>query len=82
MVLFICTYFVGERVEGGRWLGLGGRCESTKVHQCHPVPVPQWRDFFQNQELFLMMKADSSLLGQSASGLNFYDDSGRSPLTD
>jgi hypothetical protein len=61
--------------------GVGGRCQSTKIHQCHPVL--QWRDFIQSQEFFLLMTiADSPLLGQSASGLNFYDDSGRSPLAD
>ncbi len=32
--------------------------------------------------LLLMTIADSPLLGQSASGLNFYDYSGRSPLAD
>ena len=51
------------------------------VHQCHQVL--QCRDFFQSQEFFLLvMIADSPLLCQSASGLNFYDDSGRSPLED
>jgi len=30
----------------------------------------------------LMTIVDCALLGQSASGLNFYDDSGRSPLAD
>jgi hypothetical protein len=42
--------------------------------------------FFQSQEYFLlMMKADPpllALLGQSVSGLNFYDDIERSPLAD
>ncbi len=39
--------------------------------------------FFQSQEfLLLMMMTDSPLLGQSAIGLNFKDDSGRSPLAD
>jgi hypothetical protein len=43
----------------------------------------QWREFFQSQELLLLMSiADSPLLGQSASGLNFYDDRGHSPLAD
>jgi hypothetical protein len=51
------------------------------VHQCHPKP--QWRDFFPwAKTSWLMMVADCPLLGQSASGLNFYDDSGRSPLAD
>ncbi len=55
---------------GGWGLGLGRRCQSTKIHQCHPVL--QRRNFFQSQEMI----ADSPLLGQSVSGLNFYDDSG------
>ncbi len=39
--------------------------------------------FFQSQEFLLLMTiADSPLLGQSASRLNFNDDSGRSPLAD
>jgi hypothetical protein len=39
--------------------------------------------FFQSQEFLLLMTiADSPLLGQSASGLNFYDNRGRSPLAD
>jgi hypothetical protein len=39
--------------------------------------------FFQSQEFFLLMTiADSLLLGKSASGLNFYQDSGPSLLAD
>ncbi len=39
--------------------------------------------FFSEPRIFLLMTiADSPLLGQSASGLNFYDDSGRRPLAD
>jgi hypothetical protein len=34
------------------------------------------------QRIFFMTIADSPPLGQSASELNFYDDSGRSPLAD
>ncbi len=39
--------------------------------------------FFSEPRIFLLMTIpDSPLLGQTASGLNFYDDSGRSPLAD
>jgi hypothetical protein len=39
--------------------------------------------FFQSQEfLLLMMIEDSLLVVKSASGLNFYQDSGPSPLVD
>jgi hypothetical protein len=59
--------------------GGGGGCQGTKIHQCHPML--QWREFFQSQEYFLLMTvADFPLLGQSASGLNFNVDSGRSLL--
>jgi hypothetical protein len=41
------------------------------------------RDFFQSQEFLLLMTiADSPLLGRSPGALNFYDDSGGSPLAD
>jgi hypothetical protein len=37
--------------------------------------------FFSGSRIFLLMTlADSPLLGESASGLNFYGDSGRHPL--
>ncbi len=50
----------------------------TSVIQCYSGD-----NFFQSQEFFLLITiADYPLLGQSASGLNFYDDSGRSPLAD
>jgi hypothetical protein len=70
----------GGGLVGGWGLGLGGRCQSTKIHLC--LPVLQWRDFFQNHVFLLMTIADSPLLGQSASGLNFYNNGGRSPLAD
>ncbi len=39
--------------------------------------------FFSEPRIFVLMTiADSPLLGQSASRLNYYDDSGRSPLAD
>ncbi len=48
-----------------------------------PVPNAAVEIFFQSQEFFfLMMIADSPLLGQSASRLHFYDDSGRHPVAD
>jgi hypothetical protein len=62
-------------VGGGKMkAGVGEALSSTKILQCHPGM--QWRDFFQSQEVFLLMTtADSRLLGQSAGELNFYDDS-------
>ncbi len=60
---------------------VGGRClrkKYTSVIQCCSREI-----FFRAKNVFLlMMIADSPLLGQSTSGLNFYDDSGCSPLTD
>jgi hypothetical protein len=73
----------GEGLSGGGEMkaGVGGRCQSTKIHQCHPML--QRRDFFRSQEFFLLMTiADSPLLSPSASGLNFYDYSGCSSLLD
>jgi hypothetical protein len=67
---------------GGGGEGWGGEGVSKyKKHQCYPML--QCREFFQTQEFLLLMTiADSPLLGQSANGLNFCDDSRRSPLAD
>ncbi len=66
-----------RRGEGGMGAGVWGGGvkvqKYTSAIQCYRGEI-----FLQSQETI----ADSLLLGQSASGLNFYDDSGRSPLAD
>ncbi len=67
----------GWRGGGEMRAGVGeGRFQCTKIHQCHSVP--QWRDFFSEQRIFFVDEES----GLSSSGLNFYDDSGCSPLSD
>ncbi len=71
----------GERGGGDEgWGWRGGVKDSTKIHQFHPVL--QWRDFFRAKNFLLVTIDDSSQLGQSATRMNLYDDSGRSPLAD
>ncbi len=44
----------GESGGGGEMrakVGLRWRCQSTKIHQCHPVP--KWRDFFRAKNFFV-----------------------------
>jgi hypothetical protein len=64
----------GEEMRAG--VGGGVKVQKyTSVKQCYRGDI-----FSEPQIFLLMMVADSSLLGQSASGLNFYDDSGRCRL--
>ena len=66
--------------KGGRG-GVGG-----KVSKYKNTPVSSSaavERYFSEPRIFLLMTiADSPLLGQSASGMNFNDDSGRRPLAD
>ncbi len=70
--------------EGGREEG----CGWGEVSKFKNTPVSSSaaavERFFSEPRIFLLMTiaGDSPLPGQSASGLNFYDDSGRSPLAD
>jgi hypothetical protein len=63
---------------GGMRAVVGGRCQSTQIHQCYPVL--QWRDFSEPRISFVDDDSGLSAIGQTASGLNFYDDRERSPL--
>jgi hypothetical protein len=60
--------------------------DGGEVSKCTYTPVPfsaAGERFFSKPRIFLlMMIVDSLLLGQSASGRNFCDDSGRNPLAD
>ncbi len=56
-----------------------------EVSKCKNTLMPSSatkRDFFHIKDFFLMMRVDSPLLNQSASGLNFYVNIRCSPLAD
>ncbi len=64
----------------GEWGGEGG---SVKVQKYATVIKCCSGDIFLEPRIFLLMTiADSPLLGQSASGLKFFVDSGSRPLAD
>jgi hypothetical protein len=59
--------------------GVGGKVSKYKNTSVSSSATGE--RFFQNQEFFLLMTiADSPIMGQSASKLNFYDDSRGSRL--
>ncbi len=68
----------GGEVEGGGWGGAVSKYKNKPVSSNAAGEI-----FFPEPRIFLLMTIhDSPLLGHSASGLNFYDDSGRRPLVD
>jgi hypothetical protein len=62
---------------GGEKAGVGGRSKYKNTPVSSSAAVERF-----SSEPGIFFVDDSPLLGQSASGLNFYDDSGRSPLAD
>jgi hypothetical protein len=69
---------------GGGVVEMRGRV-GEEVSKCKNTLMPSSaarRDFFQIKVFFLMMRVDSPLLNQSASGLNFYVNIGCSLLAD
>jgi hypothetical protein len=69
----------GERGGGGEMkAGVGGEVNVQKYTSA--IQFCSGEIFFRAKHFLLMTIADSPLLGQSASGLQFDDDSGRSLL--
>ncbi len=71
----------GERGEGDEGWGWGRGVKVQKY--INPIQCRSGEIFFRAKNFFLLMTiADSLLLGKSATGQNFYQDSGPSPLAD